>query len=107
MLGILLIYFIGKFFYDLAGDHDHNSWLFAIIGVVTYYAGTFVGGILIFSIAELISPGWVTDVNEFLLSFMALPFGLLACWGLYGILTSVWSKKQRNTLEAIEQIGQE
>ena len=34
MLGLLLIYFIGKYFYDLAAEFEKNKWLYAILGVV-------------------------------------------------------------------------
>ncbi len=44
MLGLFLLYFIGKIFYQLAEAHNKNKWVFAILGVIAYYAGTFLGG---------------------------------------------------------------
>jgi hypothetical protein len=35
MLGLILIYFVGKAFYDLAGLHGKSQWGFAILGIVS------------------------------------------------------------------------
>lgn len=92
MLALLLIYFVGKSFYDLAKNHNKSEWGFAILGVISYYAGTVIGGILIVLFYELILVQSIDEVNEYLLSAMSIPVGILACWGFYKILQSSWSK---------------
>ena len=92
MLGILLIYFIGKPFYDLAMHHDKSRWGFAILGVVTYYAGTFVMGIII----GIVSPETTETMNNLLLGLIALPLGLLFAWLLYKFLENAWSNNSSN-----------
>ena len=47
MLGILIIYFFGKRFYNLSEEYNQNKWLYAILSAVVYYAGTFMGGIVL------------------------------------------------------------
>lgn len=92
MLSIILIYFIGKPFYNLAEAHYKNKWIFAILGVVTYYGGTFLGG---FILGVFIAFGYMESLltlPELVLGLLTLPFGLLACWGLYAILKNIWSK---------------
>ena len=92
MLVLLLLYFIGKAFYKLAEKYGRSKWLFAIIGVASYYAGSFIAGIIIVIAMEQIEPGQTDTMNDYLLSFIALPFSLLACWGLHKVLEKQWQK---------------
>jgi membrane protein implicated in regulation of membrane protease activity len=97
MIGLLLIYWIGKGFYDLAGLNGKSEWGFAILGVVVYYAGTFIGGVIltIFALSALgIS---IEGMSEILLGILAIPFGLLAAWGLYKLLQHQWENKPKIT----------
>lgn len=94
MVGLILLYFVGKAFYDLAGLNNRGQWLYAILGVGSYYAGLFVGAILIGISYELFFDGSIDDVNDTALGFMALPIGVLACWGFYRILKNRWEKKE-------------
>jgi hypothetical protein len=104
MLGIFLIYFIGKYFYELAQDHNKNAWLFAILGVVVYYAGTFVAGILMALFYSLALDGDIETVNDMLLGLLALPFGLLAAWLFYRFLEKSWSgEKSSNSTDILDQ----
>lgn len=93
MLGLFLIYFIGKKFYDLAAKYNKHQWGFAIAGVASYYAGTFIAGILIAIYLELWGSTSIEDMNDLTLNFMALPFGVLACFGLYKLLERSWERK--------------
>jgi hypothetical protein len=92
MLGLLLIYFIGKYFYTLADTHGKNKWVFAILGIATYYLGTFVGGLVIGIGLELWGEGTVDDMSSLMLGLIALPFGLAACTGMYFILKMSWKE---------------
>jgi len=93
MVGLVLLYFVGKAFYDLAGRNNKGQWLFAILGVGTYYAGLFVGAMIIAIVYELFI-GSIDEVNETLLGVLGLPIGVLSCWGFYRILKSRWAKKE-------------
>lgn len=92
MLALIFIYFIGKKFYELAFDYGKNKWVFAIAGVVSYYAAIFISVFIIGITIELNSPGYITESNETWISFLGIPFGMLACWGFYKILENSWSK---------------
>ena len=98
MLGLVFIYFIGKVFYALADRYDKSQWGFAILGIVSYYFGIFFGGMIIGVIYEFGLSRSVEDVNEMLLGFMCVPFGALACWGLYKILENRWKEATRSYL---------
>lgn len=99
MLGLLLIYFIGKSYHKLAAEYDKSKWAFAVIGIVTYYAGTFLFGILLGITIELMNPGWIDGVSEFALGVMAIPFGLGATAGLYFLLKRIWETNRKDAME--------
>jgi hypothetical protein len=100
MLSILFIYFIGKAFYTLAEEHNKHNWLFGILGVVSYYAGAFLGGILIGVIYVIQNPdGVMEELDDRLLSLLTIPIGLLSCWLFYRILKSQWGKQASRASE--------
>lgn len=106
MLGILLIYFIGKRFYDLADEYYQKKWLFAILGVATYYAvGT--ACVVFIAILDVYFFGWNFDwQSSFGMNLLAVPLGLLAVWGLYQILERRWKKLDvLRVTDEIQDIG--
>lgn len=103
MLGILFIYFVGKYFYDLAISHDKNKWLFAILGVVSYYLGTLIGGILLGFLSVLLSIEIDWD-NNVLMSVIGLPFGFGTTYLFYHLIKKKWSSEVKIE-ESIDDIG--
>jgi hypothetical protein len=104
MIGLLLIYFVGKYFYDLAGQHNKSKWGFAILGIISYYVGTFIGGIVIALMFEFFLETSLDDFSEIVLGIMAIPMGVLACWGFYKVLENLWSKTPTsNTTDVLDQ----
>ncbi len=93
MLGLVLLYYVGKYFFDLAGQYKKNKWLYAILGVVSYYGGLFAAGLGIGILAEMGVINSFENIPEIVLSLIALPFGVLTCWLFYVTLKSQWSKK--------------
>ena len=92
MIGLLLVYFIGKYFYDLAGQYNKSKWGFAVLGVISYYLGTFIGGVVVGLLFEFVLEISVEDFPELVLGLMAIPIAILVCWGFYKLLQSQWSK---------------
>ena len=104
MLGILLIYFIGKRFYDLSVEYNQNKWLYAILSVVAYYAGTFMVGIVLAVLIEL----GIMDIdmeNSFMISIMAIPFGIGVVYLFYILLEKKWKKTVVVVKDEINDIG--
>lgn len=93
MLGLILLYFIGKHFYTLADDYEKGTWKFAILGIVCYYVGSFLGGIIIF-IAGIEIAETDSFADRMVWSIISLPFGLGACTGMYHILKNKWKKEE-------------
>ena len=104
MLGIVLIYFIGRYFYRLAEEFNQNKWLYAILGVITYYVGTFVGGIVLALFDELFGFG-INWENNFTLGLIALPFGIASVYLLYILLQRKWKKSVSLVKDEIQDIG--
>lgn len=92
MLGIVLIYFIGKHFHTLATKHQRTPWLFAVLGVVSYYVGTIIIGVFLALFPELTGVDIVDDSDTLLISLMAIPAGILSSFIFYKFLESKWSK---------------
>jgi hypothetical protein len=92
MIGLLLIYFIGKYFYDLAGQYKKSKWGFAILGVISYYLGILIGGAVIGLLFEFVLEIPVEGFSDIALGLMSIPMGILACWGFYKLLKSQWTK---------------
>lgn len=95
MIALVLLYFAGKAFYDLAARHDKSKWGFAILGVLSYYGGVFFGGIILALIYEFGFSGSIDDINDQVLGLISIPFGVLLCWGFYKRLEAVWSRAPR------------
>ena len=105
MLSILLIYFIGKRFYDLSIEFNKNKWVYGILGIVAYYV---IGGILVFIIAflDIYVFGWEFDwESRFGVSYLSIPAGLLGVWGLYMVLENRWKKSVILIKDEINDIG--
>ncbi|WP_159948246.1 hypothetical protein [Polaribacter septentrionalilitoris] len=105
MLGILLLFFIGKYFYKLAEKFKKSQWGYAILGVVTYYGGTIIFGLAFGIISEVISPGYIETVNETMLGIAGLPFGVLATYILYKYLAKTWKNNLEQAKVSIDDIG--
>ncbi|MBT1698704.1 hypothetical protein KK083_17560 [Fulvivirgaceae bacterium PWU4] len=102
MVGLILLYFVGKPFYELAEKKRKSKWLFAILGIVCYYVGLIIGQVILLALYELLLDGSVDDVNDLALGLLSTPFGVLICWGLYTFLKNRWSNKE--TFSASEEI---
>ncbi|MFT5479943.1 MAG: hypothetical protein ACI9UJ_001498 [bacterium] len=102
MIGLILVFFAGKFYYDLAKEYGKSKWGFAFIGVVTYYGGQVIGVALTFVFMDFLS----IDPNQrFLLSLLALPFGILSAFILYKILSKrLRTKHVTNREDVIDDI---
>jgi hypothetical protein len=92
VITLALMFFIGKAFYDLADKYNKHRWGFAILGVVSYYGGTFLAGIILGVLVEVGTFSSIDDIPEWILTVIAFPVGVLSCWGLYKILKNQWSK---------------
>lgn len=90
MLGLILIFFIGKAFFSLAKTHNRNKWLFAVLGVIVYYGMSFIGATAIVLIAVAVGNEGILNYPDALIGIMGVPIGLLAVWGFHYLLRKNW-----------------
>ncbi|WP_298420105.1 hypothetical protein [uncultured Kordia sp.] len=94
MLEIIIMIAVGRQFYELAKKYEQQlAWLYAILGVVSYYGGAFVAGIIIGVYSEFSGSYILDNLSDIQLTFIFLPIGILACWGFYQLLKKNWKKK--------------
>uniref|UniRef100_UPI00404AC1D0 hypothetical protein n=1 Tax=Flavobacterium sp. TaxID=239 RepID=UPI00404AC1D0 len=107
MIGLIFIYWLGKYFYKLAEEHKKSPWGFAILGIVTYYVSLFFYGFIIGIIAEIASPGFFNDVNDMLITLAIAPLAIANCYVLYKLLEKSWIKNKVDFNKMMEEIGEQ
>jgi len=99
MLGIVLIYFMAKWIYNLAKKYNKpNAWLYGVLGVITYY-GIGLGLTFAIGFAMLMNDPTSLDTqgSELMLSLIAIPLGIGGVALLHYILKRNWSKNASET----------
>lgn len=104
MIGILLIYWVGKFFYDLAQTYTKSKWGYAILGLVVYFGSQLVLGFVLAIFNDLFALG-IDFENNYGINLLGIPVGILACYILYHYLQKKWKKEYVNPLSEIDSIG--
>lgn len=93
MVAIVFLYFIGKAFYELAEEHDKRKWLWAILGVLSYYISAVILGIIMVILYDLLGIGFdIETMSEAALTIVTVVVGLLSCWGFYYFLKANWER---------------
>ena len=92
ILALVLLYLVGKTFYTLAEKHNRNKWLFGFLGIASYYAGILIGSFGLGIVLGLTSPETLDTMSDTTATLIAIPIGVVSCWGFYRILKRSWSK---------------
>ena len=104
MLEIVIIYVIGRYFFRLAQDYKQNKWLFAILGVLTYFVGAALGGVILFFLDIQFEIG-IDWESKLLLTVILLPFAVATCYLLHYLLKRSWEKTVVLNEDEIQDIG--
>ncbi len=109
MLSILLIYFVYKYFRDLARKYKvKQEWKYSLIGVVAYFGFQFLF-LFVWGVVEVINNPNYADIDTSFNSgvgFLALLFGMLMLYFLHKYLEKRLQKQQEiSTVNEIENIG--
>ena len=105
MIGIVLIYFVAKWMYELAKKFNKpNAWVYGLLGVVAYY-GIGWGIAFLIGIAMLMSDPTSLDTQgaELMLGLAAIPFGIGGVALLHYLLKRNWSKKGSDTSQLLDE----
>lgn len=97
MIGLVLIYFIGKYFYDLAMEFQRKPWPYAILGVASFYGSQILFGAAIFVIAELMDYPEFFGMEETALNLLGIPAGVLFTWISYKLVQRNFKRKTIHT----------
>ena len=94
MIVLVLLVYIGRLFYKTAELYGKNKIAYTILGVATYYVGSFLFGLLIgiyllFTDSDMLK---VFDSPE--IGFSELPIGIISCVILYHSLKYFWAKEK-------------
>jgi len=93
MLGLLCLYYIGKYYYKLAAQYDKKKWLYAILGILSFYAGALIVGVLLGIYIEITGKYELYDVDDWVFELAMFPFCLATCILFYMLLRHLWSRK--------------
>ena len=106
MLSIILIVLLGRTFYRLAEEFNQHRWLFAVLGIISYYVGSAIGGVVVGLVDVLFDLGVDFD-NSGILLMIAIPFGLGTSYILYYILKRKWKNEVVVEKDEIQDIGKD
>ena len=101
ILGYIILFYVGFYFYRLAENNNKNKWVFAIIGILTY----------LFEIT--VYPLYLRvfnseDIEAFEISSISLKsflIGLISVFLLFQTLSLIWSRKKKVNKKEIDKIG--
>lgn len=105
MLQLVLFYFIGRKYYELADEYEKSKWVYAVLGVAIYFIIALVLGVVLGLIIFVTGKDFLSNTNNLLLEIIYAPFGILGCYLLYMGLEKKWKKELPNTKGLIEEIG--
>lgn len=105
MLEILLVIYIGRWFFNLAQKHNKNKWLVGILGALSFYAFILISGFLMGIIFAAIEYNAFFELPDIVIGILCIPFGLLGTWGLYRILKSNWERQPLASERVIDDGG--
>lgn len=95
MLGIILIIFMARQFYNLAHDYNKNKWLWAILSIIIFYGVQFIASIiyiLAFVGIEAEMQPWSSQyIVNLLVSVLT---SIAAAYFLYQFLKNKWEKEE-------------
>ncbi len=105
IFGVFLILVIGKKFYELAASYNKSKWGYAIAGALSYYVGAFILGLVLGVVLLILESDFLETANDFVLTLITIPVGILSCYLFYIFLERKWEKENPDKDSLIDQIG--
>jgi hypothetical protein len=106
MLGIFLIYWIGKRYYSLAHDYEKSPWPYAILAIGIYYGSQLLFGVILGLVMPEVFSGGGSDIG---INLFGIAVGLLVWWIVYEIIKRKWENayfdNYESTDDEIAEIG--
>lgn len=105
MLEILLVIYIGRWFYRLAEKHNKNKWLVGILGALSFYAFILISGFLMGVVFALMENEAFFELPDIVIGLLCIPFAIFGTWGLYRILKNSWERLPKTSDRVIDDGG--
>ena len=96
MLGLLPLFIVGRYFYQLAHEHNRSTWGFAILGIVVYFASQFLLGIVLGLVLVATGSQMILEESSLMLNLVGIGMGVLAVWLFYYLLKKNWEKNPKS-----------
>ncbi|MCT4699581.1 hypothetical protein [Tenacibaculum haliotis] len=92
ILGYILLFYIGFYFYRLAENHSKHKWLYAFLGVVFFFLGlfTYVLYVRIFKVDE------INGFDIAMITMKSVLIGVLSSFIMFHLLDFIWKKNKIN-----------
>ncbi|MGL4632595.1 MAG: hypothetical protein ACRCVT_15435 [Leadbetterella sp.] len=101
MLGILLLYHLGRAFSNLAKEYDKKPWVWVVISLLVYFGSQLLTGVMIGVFAPEYFPTPRSSDN-IVFNLIGILIGLLFYYILYKICSYKWSK-ELDTMSIIDE----
>lgn len=92
ILGYILLFYIGFYYYRLAENHNKNKWLYVILGVILYFIGLI--GYTFF--VKFLTNKKYDELDIVMVSIKAVFTGVLVVFIVFQILDTVWERKRKS-----------
>ncbi len=86
MLGLLILTIIAVKFFDLAKANSKNKWLFALLGIGSYFLVTY-------TVITVLTSNIASGVDHSTLILFSVPIGCLASYAFYKVLQLNWTNQ--------------
>ncbi len=96
MLGLLPLFIVGRYFYQLAHEHNRSTWGFAILGIVVYFASHVLLGVVLGLVLVATGSQMILEESSLMINLIGIGMGVLAVWLFYYLLKRNWEKNPKS-----------
>ena len=93
MIGLVCLYYIIKSYSGLAREYNKKRWLYVILGILSFYGGALLFGLIYIVYAEITGNYGFYELDDFIIELIVFPFCLATCILFYMLLRHIWSRK--------------
>lgn len=83
-----------------------NPWLYGLLALVTYIVFIVILGFILGFVALASNSTAILNLPPFLLTLMAIPFGILGVWILRSILARNWKKEVNDSDQVLDDTSE-
>ncbi len=96
---LLFTLIVAGLFFRVAKVNQQSPLIYAFLGVVSFYAGKYMGGFLVAILMEMAGYSTFYLNGNLAVELISIFFGLLACWLAFKLMKSGWHKDRKRKEE--------